>query len=103
MRQLALSNQRYSPLIRECWAFDCMYNRDDASLWGDWARQNPNARLYNYYRLETGTAKQSEMLQRQNLPNVSVVPLRRQQISHDQVPINYWITRIEEAPFLPAR
>ncbi len=103
MRALALSNQRYSPLIRECWGFDCMYNRGDASLWGDWARQNPNARLYNYYRLGTGTAQQSEILQQQNLPNVSVVPLRPQQISHDRVPITYWSTRIEEASFLLAR
>jgi hypothetical protein len=77
-----------------------MYNRGDASLWGAWARQNLNARLYNYYRLGTGTANQSEMLQRQNLPNVPVVPLRTQQISHDRVPITYLRTRIEEAAFL---
>ncbi len=79
---LAQSNQQYSPLIRECWGFDCMYNGDDASRWGNWARQNPNAKLYNYYRLNTGTAKQSEMLQRLNLSNVSVVALRPEQVSH---------------------
>jgi hypothetical protein len=79
---LAQSNQQYSPLIRECWGFDCMYNGGDASRWGNWARQNPSAKLYNYYRLNTGTAKQSEMLQRLNLSNVSVVALRPEQVSH---------------------
>ncbi len=79
---LAQSNQQYSPLLRECWGFDCMYNGGDASRWGNWARQNPNAKLYNYYRLNSGTAKQSEMLQRLNLSNVSVVALKPEQVSH---------------------
>jgi len=102
MRALALSNQRYTSLIRECWGFDCMYNGGDGLAWAGWANSNPNANLYNYYRNtpQRGTRVESEILQRQSLPNVTVVPLQPGKISHDQVPITYWRTRIQTAAFL---
>jgi hypothetical protein len=103
MRALALPSSRYASLIRECWGFDCMYNGDDAAAWGSWATRNPTARLYNYYRLATATAPQSEALQRRALPNVSIFPLQKQQISHDRVPIAHWVTRLEAAAFLSER
>jgi D-alanyl-D-alanine carboxypeptidase len=102
MRMLAMSNQGYTPLIRECWGFDCMYNGGDGKAWGDWASNNPNAKLYNYYRhtRERGTRAESQILQSRNLSNVTVVSLRPERISHDQVPITYWQTRIQATPFL---
>ncbi len=102
MRMLAMSNQGYTPLIRECWGFDCMYNGGDGKAWGDWASNNPNAKLYNYYRhtRERGTREESQILQRRNLSNVTVVPLQPGRISHDQVSITYWQTRIQATPFL---
>ncbi len=105
MRLLALSNQRYTSLIRECWGFDCMYNGGDGIAWADWANSNPNAKLYNYYRntRERGTREESEILQGKNLPNVTVVPLSPQRILHNEVPITYWLPRILGASFLHPR
>ncbi len=105
MRVLAMSRQRYTPFIRECWGFDCMYNKGDGLAWAGWASRNPSAKLYNYYRStrQRGTREESEILQAQALPNVSVVPLRPERIQHDQVPITYWLSRIVGASFLSAR
>src|SRR5207244_4917477 len=124
MRVLALLKHRYTPLIRECWGFDCMYNGGDGKAWGDWARNNPNAKLYTYYRNTRGggTREESEILQCYNLSNVTVVPLHPEKISadqvlvscpgvplqpgrisHEQVPITYWRSRIQGAPFLLKR
>jgi hypothetical protein len=104
MRKLARSKHRYSPLIRECWGFDCMYNSGDADEWSQWARQNPKAKLYNYYIRGTPTRIQSEALSR--LPNISVTPLNNRPYRsdlHHWVPITYWRTRIEKTPFLLKR
>jgi hypothetical protein len=101
MRKLARSKHRYSPFIRECWGFDCMYNSDDADEWSKWARQNPKAKLYNYYIRGTPTRIQSEALPK--LPNISVMPLNNRPYRsdlHHWVPIIYWRTRIERTPFL---
>ncbi len=105
MRVLALSNQRYTPLIRECWGFDCTYNTGDDTEWAQWARRNPGARLYIYYIRKSGTARLAESLQREGVSNVTVIalPLPRQSIVHDQVPITYWLPRIQGASFLLAR
>jgi hypothetical protein len=100
MRVLALSSQRYTPLIRECWGFDCTYNRGDDTEWARWARQHPSAKLYIYYRLKSDTALYSKPLQDQNLPNVTVVSVEPQRVKHEEVPITYWSTRIREASFL---
>jgi len=107
MKVLALSNQRSTPLIRECWGFDCMYNCGDGLAWAGWVNSNPNVKLYNYYlnTPKSGTRVESKVLQSQNQPNVTVValPLPGQSISHDQVPITFWLPRIQGASFLLAR
>jgi Putative peptidoglycan binding domain/Penicillin-insensitive murein endopeptidase len=97
MRQIILSNQRYSPNIRECWGFDCFYSDADPVVWARWARSRPDARLYIYY---FGTARRSLALKSQGIQNVSVT---RADVEHDPVPIRYWRTRIEGAPFLSGR
>lgn len=105
MALIALANQRYTSLIRECWAFDSMYG--GSSVWADWAAKNPQARLYNYYRQTrdkngrpNGTWPASDALERRNLPNVITTALQPKIIAHDQVPIQYWRTRIDGASFL---
>jgi len=108
MTSIVLANQRYTSLIRECWAFDGMYGGLRTSrAWAGWAGKNPQARLYNYYRQTldkdskrpNGTWPASEALERLNLPNVITtgVPC---EYSHDKVPIQYWSTRIIGASFL---
>jgi hypothetical protein len=105
MTSIVLANQRYTSFIRECWAFDSMYG--GSSAWADWAVKNPQARLYNYYRQTrdkdgrpNNTWPPSEALQRRNLPNVITTALLPSTIAHDQVPIQYWRTRINGASFL---
>lgn len=108
MRALALSKQRSTPLIRECWGFDCTYNQGDATLWAQWARSRPDGKLYIYYQRNTGTAFQAEALQSQNIRNVSVVPAHvighqpdpPYSDPHYWVPITYWASRVKGAAFL---
>ncbi|MEP7337945.1 MAG: hypothetical protein ABI977_09395, partial [Acidobacteriota bacterium] len=97
MRQIALANNRYGNQIRECWGFDCTYNTGDDTLWAQWAKRSPQAKLYIYYRPKTGTAPRAESLKRKNLPNVSVEASPK---GHNQVPITYWKTRLQGAEFL---
>ena len=99
MRQLATGGDRAAAAVRECWGFDCLYNRGDAEIWGDWARRRPRARLY--IRHLSGTATQSTALRQQGLPNVSVA--RSPARNHDFVPIAHWAERIRAAPFLEPR
>lgn len=92
MRRLALSTQRYSTQIRECWGFDCLYNGGDPDLWATWASQDPRRRLYVYYL--RSTERLSKKLQAKNLPNVVV---RQSSRGHNWVPINHWGERIRNA------
>lgn len=102
MRQLALTCQRYSPNIRECWGFDCLYNTDDETLWAQWARWHPDARLYIYYLSDT--VEKSKKLQRQKVANVSVERSTAWGLrAHDRVPITHWNYRIQGASFLMDR
>lgn len=105
MRMLARSNQRYTPLIRECWGYDCTYNPGDDKEWAAWAGKNPGSRLFIYYITKTKTALQAEQLrtlsQSRNLSNVSVIPSSTR--DHNSVPITYWQTNIEGSSFLSNR
>lgn len=92
MRRLALSTQRYSPHIRECWGFDCLYNAGDPDLWATWVSQGPRRRLFVYYL--RSTERLSKKLQAKNLPNVVVQQSSR---GHNWVPINHWRERIRDA------
>jgi hypothetical protein len=102
MRQLASTRQRYTARIRECWGFDCLYNRGDEQIWMDWAKQRPNAKLYVHYG-NGGTAKRSENLKylARNLPNIAVEGSTR--LGHNLVPITHWRNRILSAPFLMSK
>jgi peptidoglycan hydrolase-like protein with peptidoglycan-binding domain len=96
MRMLAVGGGKYASAVRECWGFDCLYNQGDANIWAKWARQHPQAKLHVHYQKTTTT--QSELLQTQALPNVSVE--RSHARGHEWVPITHWAERIEQAGFL---
>jgi len=98
MRELALSGELYTAQIKECWGFDCTYNRGDDTEWARWARSRPNAALYIYYIANTRTETLSLALQRQKAPNVFVTPSRA--AGHNWVPITHWRERIAAANFL---
>jgi len=99
MRQLALSQQRYSLNIRECWGFDCLYNTDDETLWAQWARSNPDVKLYIYYLRDTQA--RSRKLQLQRVANVLVQRSSARGLrAHDWVPLTHWQDRIQGAKFL---
>lgn len=99
MRQLALSQQRYSLNIRECWGFDCLYNKDDETLWAQWARSNPDVKLYIYYLKDT--QERSKKLQLQRVPNVFVERSTARGLrAHDWIPITHWGKRLQEATLL---
>lgn len=99
MRQLALTRQRYSPNLRECWGFDCLYNTDDDILWAQWAQSNPDAKLYIYYL--SATEENSTKLQRYQILNVFVEKSSARGLrAHDWVPISHWKYRIQETKFL---
>ena len=96
MRQLARGTDRAAQLVRECWAFDCLYNRGDPEAWAGWARANPaGRRLYVYYR--GSTKPNSERLRDLRLPNVAVEWAARE---HNSIPGHYWRQRLQAAPFL---
>jgi peptidoglycan hydrolase-like protein with peptidoglycan-binding domain len=95
MRQLALSNNRAAQQIRECWGFDCTYNRGDDTEWARWARARPDSRLFIYYLAGTRTAVLSQSLKRLNVPNVLVAASSAR--GHNWVPIQHWRERIQAA------
>jgi peptidoglycan hydrolase-like protein with peptidoglycan-binding domain len=98
MRQLAVGNDRYAAQIRECWGFDSTYNRGDDTVWAQWARSHPDARLYIYYMANSQTQPLSLSLKRQNVPNVFVEWSTAR--GHDWVPIAHWQNRLQGAQFL---
>jgi Putative peptidoglycan binding domain len=98
MRQLAVGRDRYAMQIRECWGFDCTYNRGDDAVWAQWARLHPAAKLYIYYIANSQTQALSLSLKRQNVPNVVVE--RSTARGHNWVPITHWKDRLQSAGFL---
>jgi hypothetical protein len=96
MRMLAVGGGKYASAVRECWGFDCLYNQGDARIWAQWARQHPQAKLHIHY--QKTTTRESELLQAQALPNVSVE--RSHARGHEWVPITHWFQRIAQAGFL---
>lgn len=103
MRRLALSTQRSSAAIRECWGFDCLYNTGDDTEWTRWAKDHPNARLFVHY--QGSTARFSRALHDRalagGLTNVSVS--RSPAPDHNHVPVTHWQTRIDACGFLGNR
>ena len=98
MRQLAVGRDRYAMQIRECWGFDCTYNRGDDTVRAQWARSHPTAKLYIYYIANSQTQALSLSLKRQNVPNVVVE--RSTARGHNWVPSTHWQDRLQGAQFL---
>ena len=92
---------RVLALLRECWGYDCTYNKGDDAFWAGWARARPNARVYIYYIARSPTARLAEALRDKRVANAIVQPSRDRR--HNYVPITHWKERIQGAPFLAER
>jgi hypothetical protein len=101
MRQLAGGRDRVLARLRECWGFDCTYNRGDDVFWVGWARARPNASVYIYYIFGSKTAPLAESLRNMRVPNAIVQTSRDKR--HNYVPIAHWQERLQGARFLGVR
>jgi hypothetical protein len=101
MRQLAGGRDRALARLRECWGYDCTYNRGDDVFWEAWARARPNARIYIYYIPGSPTAPLAESLQNRRVQNAIVQPSRDRR--HNYVPITHWQERMQGTGFLAVR
>jgi len=97
MRSIAARSQAYGHQIRECWGFDCLYNKGDETFWAEWAKAHPNSKVYIHYG-SGGTQDRSELLRRKNVPNVFVQGSTS--LEHNMVPITHWKKRLDAAKFL---
>jgi hypothetical protein len=87
--------------VRECWAFDALYDTASVPLWMKWAPGG--GKLWVYYldavkhavEVKNQTAANQHL---QNLGNVQVVDATTEAGDHCKVPITYWETRIKAAP-----
>jgi flagellum-specific peptidoglycan hydrolase FlgJ len=101
MRQLAGGQNRVLVRIRECWGFDCTYNRGDDAFWAGWARARPNAKVYIYYIAGSPTAPLAVSLRNMRVPNAIVQPAKDNR--HNYVPMAHWQERLQGASFLGSR
>ena len=101
MRQMAGGQDRVLGQLRECWGFDCTYNRGDDAFWAGWARARPNARVYIYYVSGSKTAPIAESLRNMRVPNAIVQTSRDKR--HNYVPITHWQERLRGTSFLGIR
>jgi peptidoglycan hydrolase-like protein with peptidoglycan-binding domain len=90
MRRAAMNGGKYSSKIRECWGFDCLYDSVDPAGWSSWAKANPSARLYFYWK-DTKTFPNARKLYLMKLPNVQIAKSDK---GHMHVPIRYWKERL---------
>jgi murein endopeptidase len=96
MRKIAKGGARYAAQIRECWAFD-PYGMGEAGGWADWARADPQRKLYIYYRPGSPGHQLSRNLTGRSTANVLTL---NSSVGHDDIPAHYLKDRVEEAPFL---
>ena len=98
MRQIATTAQDYTPNLRQCWGFDCLYNGGDDSFWTTWAKANAYKQLKVRYG-NGGTESQSLSLKRMasNLANVNVYGTTA--TLHNKVPVTYWYEFLTKAYF----
>jgi hypothetical protein len=94
MRQIATVGNQALSLVRECWAFDSMYNRGDDLFWAQWAARRPGSRMFVYYRRGTQTQALSLSLASQRVSNVQVIASSAS--SHDTVPVTHLTQRVTE-------
>jgi hypothetical protein len=99
MRTIARAQNQAASLIRECWGFDCTYNHDDSVVWGDWAKQRSDARLFMFYLANTQTAHQALRLQQRGIPNVRVVASRAR--GHNFVPRAHFLELLRASAVSP--
>jgi outer membrane protein OmpA-like peptidoglycan-associated protein len=99
MREIAMTPQKYVDKIRQCWGFDCLYNKGDETAWARWAKANPDKQLFIHFG-NGGTAEKSRTLQAnaKGLSNVWVDG--SETLDHNHVPITHWQKRLEAARFL---
>ena len=101
MRQLAGGQDRALTQLRECWGFDCTYNRGDDAFWAGWARARTNAKVYIYYIAGSPTAPLAESLRNMRVPNAIVQTSRDRR--HNYVPMTHWQERLQGTSFLGTR
>ena len=114
MRKIALSNNRYTANIRECWGFDCLYGGNpETNEWIAWAKSHPTKNLYIRYcdyvdkkdpeKNCTSTRVNSQSLERkrkdEGLENISVK--KSTATDHFWVPLSSWKAFIQQTTFLP--
>jgi hypothetical protein len=98
MRRLAGGRDRAAALIRECWGFDCTYNKGDDVFWAGWGKARPGAKVHIYYIAGSPTAPLAEKLARAAPPNVVVQASREKR--HNYVPVTHFEERLRRAVFL---
>lgn len=100
MRRLAGGADKALTNLRECWGFDCTYNRGDDTFWAGWARKTPRGKCYFYYIKGSPTASLAEGLRDKSVANAIVQPSAERR--HNYVPIAHWLERIQGAAFFEA-
>ena len=98
MRIIALANNKLAGRIRECWGYDCTYNRDDFTVWPRWAAQRNSSRLVMFYLPGTKTAAQALKLKQRGVTNVTVVASRAR--NHNWVPRAHFLEQLKQTPAL---
>jgi LAS superfamily LD-carboxypeptidase LdcB len=106
MQKIAMAANQNAALIRECWGFDCTYFDDDPK-WLNWAKANPQSRLYLYYLPGSATQARALMLANKQ-PNLIVQKadtralkaLQPKTVAHNLVPLTYFAQRLNNAAFL---
>jgi len=96
MRMLAVSSNRSAGKIKECWGFDSLYNRSDVKPWLKWAKDNPNAKLYNYFYTKLPTYNSRRLEGKAS----NVFPIKSNIKDHFELVKYYLRERLRGASFL---
>ena len=99
MLKIATTPQRYLDKVQQFWGFDCLYNTGVEDAWFNWAKSNPDKKLFIRFG-NGGTAEKSRKLKAmaRRLTNVSVDG--SESLVHNQVPITHWTNFLRAASFL---
>lgn len=109
MRKIALSNNRYTANIQECWGFDCLNGgNSETKEWIAWAKSHPTKNLYIYYcdhvdkdpkKSCTSTKVNSQRLKRDSERPSNVIVEKATAKDHFWVPLAHWKERIKNTTF----
>ncbi|HEU0034191.1 MAG TPA: hypothetical protein VFQ53_26365 [Kofleriaceae bacterium] len=86
--------------LRECWGFDCFYNRGDMDTWLAWAKQYPDRTLYGYWN-DSSTKVNVQRLIGSGLPNIRIARVKRP--GHWTALEDFPTERLDRASFLDDR